>query len=428
MTTATPSEQDQQFPPKSTFSVENLRAFEAKSTIELSRINLVFGANSSGKSTLGKAMLALAQLQEYASVHRLTTTPKRLSSRIFPGRSSRPNVIENCFGSRMETLSFANNHHPITISISTEDYEHDSPGGDTKVEFTLNPSRAHPLNTVELSSEDTTIATWSEKKTELLDIGALYIKDANHARKSALRGTIDLQGTIGFPNEKDLASSSGLIRAADIAREVISYGLGSPPKYGCDRDVAGEMKRLNTNPASVNQLIKSMGANVRIANPRASDTSQLFDEASGLLLGLEQVGSGIGQLIAVAARLDRAKTVSRSLKGFGSGRFPFLLIQEPEAHLHPLKQAEIGEMLCREAIRSPMRLVIETHSDALLFRCLKLIRRGELSHNLLRVVFVEQDASGRSTARNLQVGSDGSLLDPFPIGFLDWGLEDLIGQ
>jgi predicted ATPase len=104
------------------------------------------------------------------------------------------------------------------------------------------------------------------------------------------------------------------------------------------------------------------------------------------------------------------------------------LIQEPEAHLHPLKQAEIGEMLCREALKNPMRLVIETHSDALLFRCLKLIRRGELRHDLLRVIFVEQDARGRSTARNLQVGPDGALLDPFPIGFLDWGLEDLIGQ
>jgi hypothetical protein len=428
MTTSHPSEQDQQFPPKSTFSIENLRAFEAKSTIELSRINLVFGANSSGKSTLGKAMLALAQLQQYETVHRLTTAPNQFLSRIFPGRSSRPNFIEDCFGSRMETLSFANNHDPITISISTEDYEHDSPGGDTKVEFTLSPSRKHPLHAVELSSEGIPIARWSEKKSELPDIGALYVKEANNARKSALRGAIDLQGTIGFPNETDLSGSSGLIRAADIAREVISYGLGSPPKYGFDRDAAGELKRLNTNPASVNQLIKSLGANVRVANPRTSGTFQLFDEASGLSLGLEQVGSGIGQLIAVAARLDRAKTASRSLKGLRSSRFPFLLIQEPEAHLHPVKQAEIGEMLCREALRNPMRLVIETHSDALLFRCLRLIRKGELSHNLLRVVFVEQDTSGRSTARNLQVGSDGSLLDPFPIGFLDWGLEDLIGQ
>lgn len=428
MTTLHPSEEDQQFPPKSTFSIENLRAFEAKSSIELSRINLVFGANSSGKSTLGKAMLALAQLQEFGTVHQLTTAPNQLSRRIFPGRSSRPNLVENCFGSRMETLSFANNHDPITLSISTEDYEHDSPGGDTQVKFALSPSREHPLHAVELSSEDIMIARWSEKKSELPDMGALYVKEANYDRKSALRGVNDLQGTIGFPNETDLSSSSGLIRAADIVREVISYGLGAPPKYGFDRDAVGELKRLNTNPASVNQLIKSMGANVRVANLRASGDSQLFDEASGLSLGLEQVGSGIAQLIAVAARLDRAMSASRSLKGLRSRRFPFLLIQEPEAHLHPVKQAEIGEMLCREALRSPMRLVIETHSDALLFRCLRLIRRGELSHNLLRVVFVEQDASGRSTARNLQVGSDGSLLDPFPIGFLDWGLEDLIGQ
>lgn len=422
-----PSEQDQQFPFPSTFSVQNLRAFELESSVELSRINLVFGANSSGKSTLGKAMLALSRLQDFDTMHRLISMPSRFSSRLFSGRK-RVNVIESTLGSRMETLSFGKNSDPIKLSISTNEYEHDAPGGNLTAEFMMNASSTKPIAHVELLVEDLSLAKWSEEGNTLSELGLGFINEVNGDREKALRAASNPQGSLGFSSEKNLSDSSDSVCAADIVREVIGNGLGAPPRYGLDEDASGEIRRLRSVSANVNQLIKSMGAKVRITDPRADENSQLYDEASGLVLGLGQVGSGIGQLISVAARLDRATTAARDFKKFGSRRFPFLLIQEPEAHLHPLKQAEIGEMLCREALKNPMRLVIETHSDALLFRCLKLIRRGELRHDLLRVIFVEQDARGRSTARNLQVGPDGALLDPFPIGFLDWGLEDLIGQ
>ena len=428
MSTLSPSEQDQQFPYPSTFSVENLRAFEQKSTVELSRINLVFGANSAGKSTLGKAMLAACRLQNFETMHQLTSLPRRFSSRMLPGRSNRANVIESTIGSSMESLTFAHNQEPITISISTDEYQSAVIGENTKVEFKINPSRKVPIKQIALTLDDMPLATWSESGNSITELGTTMIQEINLNRSKKLDDSVDALGTVGLWNEKPTDQKSGLVLASDILREIIAEGLGVPPRYGLDLDVAGEIRRLRNPSGNINQLIKAMGANVRIANPRAAPDSQLFDEASGLLLGLGEVGSGIGQLISVATRIDRANTDARNLKSFGSCRFPFLLIQEPEAHLHPLKQAEMGEMLCREALKNPMRIVIETHSDALLFRCLKLIRRGELRHDLLRVIFVEQDARGRSTARNLQVGPDGALLDPFPIGFLDWGLEYLIGQ
>ncbi len=428
MGTLNPSELDQQYPYPSRFSVENLRAFEQKSTVDLSRINLVFGANSAGKSTLGKAMLAACRLQSFETMNQLTSLPRLFSSRMIPGRRNRANVIESTIGSNMESLTFAHNQEPITIAISTDEYESAIVGDNTKVEFKINPSRKMPIKQISLTLDDMLLATWSEAGNSITELGTTMIQEINHNRNEKLDDGVDALGTVGLWKERPTDQRSGLVLASDIVREIIAEGLGVPPRYGHDVDVTGEIRRLRNPSGYINQLIKSMGANVRIANPRAAPDSQLYDEASGLLLGIGEVGSGIGQLISVATRIDRANADARNLKSVGSCRFPFQLIQEPEAHLHPLKQAEIGEMLCREALKNPMRLVIETHSDALLFRCLKLIRRGELRHDLLRVIFVEQDARGRSTARNLQIGTDGSLLDPFPIGFLDWGLEDLIGQ
>jgi predicted ATP-dependent endonuclease of OLD family len=185
---------------------------------------------------------------------------------------------------------------------------------------------------------------------------------------------------------------------------------------------------MRSASSDVNRLIREMGSTIRVANPRAESEYQLFDEANGLVLGLDQVGSGTGQMVAVANRISRASTKSAEHKRYGSGRYPLALIQEPEAHLHPRKQADIGEVICRQAVTHPMRLLIETHSDALLFRCLKLIRRGTIDHDAMRVIYVEQAQDGTSTARNLRIGEDGALIDPFPVGFLDWGLEDLLGQ
>jgi predicted ATPase len=429
-----PTEHDSQYVYPSEFSLENLRSFEAKTSVSLSRINLIFGANSAGKSTLGKAIIATANLGCLRGIRDLTNNPsislaRRLLFRPKPGAVQ--NHFERAFGSDMDTLSFGNNQDPIKISVSTE--EALNAPGKTKVEFTIKPIRFNPLSEVTLSTEDQLLAKWGENGSAVTDLGAAWIREINSQQKISLKKSDNLLGYAGFPGEKLISDQRDAFLAADIMREVIWEGLGEGPLVRRQHERYEQRSHTQTSAVqstsgSVNQMIRSIGMQVRITEPRIREGDQVFDEASGLMLKLDQMGSGISQIISVAQSVSGASIRSRSLGKLRSDRFPIVLIQEPEAHLHPLKQAEIGEMLCRESVRNPMRILIETHSDALLFRCLKLIRRGEIRHDLLRVIFVEQDARGRSTARNLQVGPDGALLDPFPIGFLDWGLEDLIGQ
>ncbi len=55
-----------------------------------------------------------------------------------------------------------------------------------------------------------------------------------------------------------------------------------------------------------------------------------------------------------------------------------LIIEEPEAHLHPAAQTHVAVTLAR-LVRAGVRVVITTHSDWLLKEIGNLIREGELA-------------------------------------------------
>ena len=59
------------------------------------------------------------------------------------------------------------------------------------------------------------------------------------------------------------------------------------------------------------------------------------------------------------------------------GRSDTLIMEEPEAHLHPAAQTQMAAALAR-LVRAGVRVVITTHSDWLLQEIANLIREGEL--------------------------------------------------
>ena len=79
---------------------------------------------------------------------------------------------------------------------------------------------------------------------------------------------------------------------------------------------------------------------------------------------LIDVGYGVSQVLPVVTELLRPDAP------------PLFLLQQPEVHLHPSAQAELGSLFCRVA--SPDRqLIVETHSDHLLDRVRMEVRDGE---------------------------------------------------
>jgi predicted ATPase len=102
-----------------------------------------------------------------------------------------------------------------------------------------------------------------------------------------------------------------------------------------------------------------------------------------------------------------------------------LLIEQPEIHIHPRLQAELGSLLA-DCIKPPFenQFIIETHSEHLMLRLQKLIRKGELKPEDISVIYVDRGAEG-SKCLHLRLDEEGDFIDEWPDGFFEEDFNEI---
>lgn len=122
-------------------------------------------------------------------------------------------------------------------------------------------------------------------------------------------------------------------------------------------------------------------------------------------------GSGVQQLVFILLPLI--------LIPDGSTVF----IQEPEAHLHPKAQVEIGRLLIKFLEKKNLQLFIETHSEHILHAFLHSIAKQQISNNDFAVWYFE-NINGSAKVTPIEVDKFGRVKGGFP-GFFDQSLTEL---
>jgi predicted ATPase len=103
-----------------------------------------------------------------------------------------------------------------------------------------------------------------------------------------------------------------------------------------------------------------------------------------------------------------------------------LIIDSPEAHLHPRAQSRIGGFLVHVAAAG-VRLIVETHSDHLLNGIRLAVREQRVKPDDVTIHFFDpRGLADKSIAHvtTLIVGADGEISD-WPAGFFDQSERDL---
>lgn len=101
-----------------------------------------------------------------------------------------------------------------------------------------------------------------------------------------------------------------------------------------------------------------------------------------------------------------------------------VVLEQPELHLHPALQQELGDFLLACA-RSGRQLLVETHSEHLINRLRRRVAEDE-SHDtqqLVGLLFAEQH-DGHTNYRASDVNALGGLDEDWPEGFLDLGARE----
>lgn len=95
-----------------------------------------------------------------------------------------------------------------------------------------------------------------------------------------------------------------------------------------------------------------------------------------------------------------------------------ILIENPEAHIHPRAQAELMKLLMKAA-KAGIQIIIETHSDHIVNGALVAIVNNPEYLPLVKAYFFERDeVLHTSKLCNLDILADGRICNP-PVGFFD---------
>lgn len=102
-----------------------------------------------------------------------------------------------------------------------------------------------------------------------------------------------------------------------------------------------------------------------------------------------------------------------------------LLIENPEAHLHPAGQSQMGQFLA-QAVRTGVQLIMETHSDHVLNGVRRYVRENGLDSSEVAIYFFNPPKEDEQPqVISIGVNPDGSL-DSWPNGFFDQIDKDLM--
>ena len=170
------------------------------------------------------------------------------------------------------------------------------------------------------------------------------------------------------------------------------------------KDLSEELSRFGSESGLFKDVnVKPLG--------KSSDPFQVQITISGPPSNLIDVGYGVSQVLPLLV-----DCLSETGKMY--------LIQQPEVHLHPKAQAQLGSLLGYLAIKQKKQFLVETHSDHLIDRVVMDVRDGKhgLKPKDVRILYFERKRN-YVRVHPMEIDDCGNLIGA-PPGYRRFFLEE----
>ena len=128
-------------------------------------------------------------------------------------------------------------------------------------------------------------------------------------------------------------------------------------------------------------------------------------------MSLHDVGFGVSQLLPIIVQSLTKEPQT-------------ILLEQPELHIHPRLQADLGNLFAEGALERQKQFIIETHSEHLVLRLQRLVREGKLFPEEISILYVSPGGEG-SVVTPLRLDEDGDFIDEWPDGFFPERLREI---
>ena len=261
----------------------------------------------------------------------------------------------------------------------------------------------------------------------------------------------DMLRTIGYPSSpftipRWLGGGLQFLRADRIAPSVVypkSYNESVRKRFlGVRGQFAPHFLSVHQDELVSNGRVRESGTSVRLLDQVNSWLSEI---SPGVSVIPSEIGDAdLAQIVykyGGSAGIDSSNAYRPTNVGFGlSYVLPLIvaclaarqgdtvILENPEAHLHPRGQSVMGELVSRVA-NDGVQTVVESHSDHLLNGIRLAVKNSIIASDRVRLHFCRRKASGRgSELISPELDEQGRIGD-WPNGFFDeWerSLMDLV--
>lgn len=469
--------------------LEKFQGYEKRQNVMLAPITLVFGPNSSGKSSLIRSMLFLKQSWApfYSSDAGFVYKGQDVDLASFNNvvnKHSDDGIIR--IGLTIEERT--NIERPIysrfpintrLIKFLTLEWavSEGNTFGKFKVDIQVESDASDTISLL-FESKSESIAKWNFVSGQRLErLGDLFANIATKKGPASLRSiepdweNIDWLGLLGrlewrqsgifiAPEDRSRVAAHTAAPGLDEVTALFTYiantfraHLETISHIGPIRPIPERLEISSSEPsrsrlrrpgdnskksaALAADLVKELTGGqyeIRTIKIRPSEAKHLgeltahmlFDTHNQTEVTYRDVGVGISQVLPFLQSLALPTKTPSNLVG-GSPRV--LLVEQPELHLHPKLQAALMDVMIEsvfEQSNAARQIIAETHSESMILRLQKRIREGRLSAADVSIVFAERDPSGTGNKiYNIPIDDNGDLTEGWPESFADLRIQDL---
>lgn len=354
--------------------IERFKGLRHTPLLNLGKVNLLTGENGRGKSSLCQVLLTLAQTWDVEAMDALLPNGEWVKLGSYED-------IHYVYD-KDSTIVF----HLITDSAKDNDFNIVFDRSETKktlIELTNVAVDGKPIT----DSSGNSMGDFSSDFSLDFDVSLSRLSD--YPTITALRNLHYIAANRIAVTYRDTLDENASVLAPN-GSNVLSV-LWNHRDEGCLKEVEKLMSDILDGAEfhleySSNDLVFTMNS--------AIDTT-LFRPSN--------VGYGHGFILSVITALTIAKDND------------ILIVENPEAHLHPSAQAKLMNAIIDMASRKKLQVFVETHSDHILNTSLIAAKEKRLQPDNLQVLFfsgrMNEEGHFESVVQNLEITSSGHIID-----------------